>query len=141
MNSTDKYDSEEVIAAMQTAGGSISDAAKVLRCSRTTLHKYINEKPEIREAHHDIKESNLDDAETMLNDFWRGTANGGVSEKVQSDMLKYYLSTQGKNRGFSQKKEFDHAIIGEGVAIKIAREKLKLLSPEELAEKIRELNS
>lgn len=82
---------ETVKTALGMAKGIISVAAANLGISRQALHKRINNNKTLKEALYQAKETNKDFAE------------GKLLNAINADNLgaiKYYLSTQAKDRGY-----------------------------------------
>lgn len=105
-----KFTPEQMIEALEKAGGLVSYAAKMLNCSRPTVYNYIKEFPEVRAAFEDATETNLDTAEAVL-----------LKQIRQENMTAviFYLKTKGKHRGFVERVEIGvqpqllQALIGE----------------------------
>lgn len=87
-----KYTAEQVIAAIQGTGGVISSIAKRLDCSWHTVKKYIARFPTIQEAYDDECQLILDFVESKAIELIK---NG------DGQMIRYWLSTKGRNRGFT----------------------------------------
>ena len=85
----------EVIAQLERSHGNIKHAAGKLSTSRTILHRYINEHPTVAAALADIREGTKDDAELMLYDRMR----------TSDTLLIFYLKTQAKDRGYTERTE------------------------------------
>jgi len=85
----------EVIAQLERSHGNIKHAAGKLNTSRTVLHRYINEHPTVAAALADIREGTKDDAELMLYDRMR----------TSDTLLIFYLKTQAKDRGYTERTE------------------------------------
>ncbi len=93
---TTHYTVEEIIQAVQAAHGILSVAAELLHCSRTTMHKYVNRFPTVREAYLEANEIHLDLAEQKLH------------EKITEGNLAavfFLLKTRGKDRGYIERTE------------------------------------
>ena len=86
---------DEVTAQLERSHGNIKHAAGKLNTSRRVLHKYINEHPTVAAALADIREGTKDDAELMLYDRMR----------TSDTLLIFYLKTQAKDRGYTERTE------------------------------------
>ena len=82
----------EVIDQLQRSHGNIKHAAGKLNTTRTTLHKYINDRPTVAAALSDIREGTKDDAELMLYDRMRNS----------DTLLIFFLKTQAHDRGYRE---------------------------------------
>ncbi len=91
---------QQVIEQLERSHGNIAHAAGKLNTSRTTLHKYINERPTVAAALADIREATKDHAETMLYDRMR----------TSDTLLIFYLKTQARERCYGD----TMALTGEG---------------------------
>jgi hypothetical protein len=92
------YTAEQFIKAIPGSAGIISTIAKRVGCVWHTAKKYIDKMPTVQRAYRDECEAVLDLAETKL----LSAINEG-----DGTMIRYYLSTKGKNRGFSERYEID----------------------------------
>lgn len=111
----EKYTAAEMIDAAEKSGGVIAVAARILKCSRNTVKRYMREYVTVGEAFADANETNLDAAEGSLLQFVRGIVTETDSEgkrtttrvdhRVQMDALKFYLRTKGRTRGYGDRIE------------------------------------
>lgn len=101
------YTQPKTLAAINGSGGVISTIAKRMGCTWYTAQQCIKKWPETEEAYSAEKEQLLDLAETTL---LQAIKNGDISA------AKWYLSTQGKWRGYSERHEITGA---DNSAIKI----------------------
>lgn len=94
-----KFTEQEMIDALTRAGGYVSSAAKLLKCSVQTVYTYIEKFESVRSAKFDIEERTLDSAEIAL-----------ISniQKGETASIIFYLKTKGKNRGYVERQE--HAL-------------------------------
>lgn len=82
--------------AIKEAHGIISVAAENLHIARETLHRRIQRSTKLQTAVHTAREKNIDIAE------------GKLLKQMNADYfpaIKYFLSTQGKTRGYTIKEE------------------------------------
>jgi len=90
------YKVEQFIEAIPGTGGIITAIAKRVGCSWNTARRYIDTHPTVRDAYAAECESVLDLAEAKTIEAIK---NGdGI-------MIRYYLSTKGKNRGYVERQE------------------------------------
>jgi transposase-like protein len=116
LNTREKYEPDVMIEALQRTGGVIAAAARLIGCSRNTVMRYIEQYDEVREVYDQENEVNLDDAESTLIDYVRGTATWDlegrplqkpIDEKTRLDALKFYLRTKGRQRGYGDRQDID----------------------------------
>ncbi len=84
------------IGALRAARGLQTRAARLLRVNRETVRRAILEHEEVRTALQDILEEELDGAEH------------GLLRSIRREdpwAIKFYLSTKGKDRGFTTRQE------------------------------------
>ena len=98
--SSKNYTKTKTLAAIQGSGGIISTISKRLGCTWRTAQKLTQQWPEAQEAYRDEKEQLIDLAETTLLQAIKG---GDMSA------AKWYLSTIGKERGYSERQEITGA--------------------------------
>ena len=94
------YTIEQIIESIKGTGGIIQAIARNLGCQWHTAEKYVNMYEETKEAYRDEKESILDLAESKI----IGSINSGNTQDA-----KWYLATQGKKRGYTEKQEIEHS--------------------------------
>lgn len=90
------FTAEQFITAMPDSGGIVTLIAKRVGCDWHTARKWIDTHPSILQAWQDARESVSDLAESKL-----------IENIKSSDMgaIKYWLSTQGKSRGYVERQE------------------------------------
>lgn len=81
---------------LQAKAGNVSETAKALNVSRTTLYKYINKSPVLQKTLDDAREHLVDMAESAL---LRGIMQGNMTAVI------FALKTQGKDRGYVERQE------------------------------------
>ena len=86
---------------MKESKGLLTLAAKKAGVSYSTVNRYANEFPSVREAVEEAKESMLDYTEGKL---FEQIKNGNIASII------FYLKTQGKKRGYIER----HEHTGEG---------------------------
>lgn len=107
MGKPNQFKAEDFISVITGTGGSISEIARRVGCDWHTAKKYIETMSTIKQAYEAEKESILDRAETKLVE---AVDDGDLSA------IKYLLSTKGKHRGYTERREVTGA---EGEAINI----------------------
>ncbi len=93
-------DKELILAAIKSSGAIMSTIASRLQVDWHTAKKYCNEYEETKQALKDETEKTIDMAESALLESIKG---GDVQA------AKWYLSTKGKSRGYSEKHEIEHS--------------------------------
>jgi hypothetical protein len=96
MTNQQQFTAKQFIDVIPGTGGIISTIAKRAGCEWHTAKKYIDNHPTIHRAWLDEKELVLDVAESSL-----------ITLVKDGDFpaIKYYLSTQGKHRGYTERQE------------------------------------
>lgn len=89
---------QKVIEALAASAGIIAHAAKKLGYERPWLHTRIKKSPKLMEAYDQIKETNLDLAESKL---LQAINNGELIA------IFFYLKCKGKSRGYIERGEVD----------------------------------
>lgn len=91
-----KIKNEDIKEALKKSIGNISNAARILGISRTTIHSRINIVPELKEVYEEYRDQAIDNAESSLQ---RAVLNG------EGWAVCFTLKTIGKNRGYTEKIE------------------------------------
>jgi len=92
------FTAQQFIEAIPGTGGIITAIARKVGCSWHTAKKYIDNYATIQRAYQDECESILDLAEAKVI---------SAIKDGDSQMIRYYLSTKGKRRGYSERHETD----------------------------------
>lgn len=114
--------------ALQRFHGNILQAARALKVERQSLYEFIARNPELNDVRKAAREALLDMAEDRLAYHIEG---GDIRA------ITFYLKTQGKDRGYTERQE----ITGKDGGSILARQEaasLKDLSAEELAKLIQQ---
>jgi hypothetical protein len=90
------YKAEQFIGAIPGTGGIITAVARRVGCDWDTAKKYIEQHPSVAKAYQNECESVLDLAEAKTIELIK---DGDVQ------MIRYYLSTKGKRRGYVERTE------------------------------------
>jgi hypothetical protein len=96
----------KILKAIKDSGGIISNIAEKLRCDWHTANKYANLYEETRLALEAETEAMIDNAENALHNLI--SAGDGF-------MIRYYLSTKGKRRGYVERVEKDITTNGNDI--------------------------
>ena len=104
------YKAQQFIDNIPGSGGIITTIAKRVGCAWHTAAKYISEYPTVQQAYADETEFITDLAETEL---IKAIKDGDLSA------VKFYLTTKGKDRGYSQKSELDVTSGGDKIIFEV----------------------
>jgi hypothetical protein len=91
-----KYSKSDVEAAVRMSRGIWSEAARILKVSPSTMRRYRYKWPHLEDIREEANEDALDHGEAMLQ---RHIDLGSLQA------LTFYLSTRGKERGFTKRTE------------------------------------
>lgn len=89
---------EQVADALRQARGVQAVAARLLGCHRNTVRRYMQEHPQVQEAVGEMRNENLDMAESQL---LTAVSRG------EPWAVKFYLATQGRDRGYGKVATFE----------------------------------
>lgn len=92
----DKFSPNKIIEALKASAGINLRAARMLRCSPSTIANYVDRYPEIAEAKSEIEAEILSIAETVLLKHMKSDERPAL----QLSAAKYYLRTRGRSRGY-----------------------------------------
>ena len=104
MARTNGFTAQQFIDAIPGTGGIVATIAKRVGCVWRTAKKYIDTYPTVQDAYMDECEAVLDLAESVVIE--------AINDR-DMQMVRYYLSTKGKHRGYVDKQEVEHS--GGGV--------------------------
>jgi len=96
MAKKEKLTAGQAALALEAAEGLIFVAADRLACGVSTLYRYIQKYPAVREALDRQRGKRLDTAESML---WKAVLAG------EAWAVCFFLKTQGKQRGYVERQE------------------------------------
>jgi hypothetical protein len=91
---------EQVIKRIKEVNGNLAAVARSMGIARMTLYRYMEAHPTIKAALDDARETMLDNAESVL---YKKVLDGSTQE------LLFFLRTQGKSRGYTEKSEVKHS--------------------------------
>lgn len=87
---------EKLCKAIIEAHGNLTCAAKAIGTSRVTVHRYVNQHPEVKAAVEQARENLGDHAENKLKE---------LIDKGHPAAIMFYLKCQHKGRGWVERKE------------------------------------
>jgi hypothetical protein len=108
-NGNGKFTAEQMIDAIRRAEGNLSDAARILECSRTTVHRYVNKFSTVKQAYEEENDKFIDEAQGQLR---RHVKKGSLPA------IMFLLKTKGKHLGYVERQEVEP--VGE-VKIRVIR--------------------
>jgi hypothetical protein len=94
----ERFSRSDVIDAITQADGIVAGAARLLRCHRDTVQRYIDTYPEVKAAFDAAWETNLDGSEHVLLKALRSS-----DLTIAVPVAKWLLTTRGKERGYVEK--------------------------------------
>jgi len=86
--------------ALRETKGGVYLAARRLSCSPSSIYRYLEKYPDLKELKESFAEVLVDKAEYQLHD---------AVEDGDAWAIKYALSTKGKNRGYTERQEITGA--------------------------------
>ena len=93
-----KFTVAQVVAAIKDSGGFVTEIARRLGCSRSTIYRYKQNHKQIAEAIFEEKEHLLDTAESAL---LKQVNTGNITAII------FYLKTQGYHRQYGDRSKLD----------------------------------
>lgn len=93
-----KFTEEQVVDAVKGSGGFVTEIARRLGCTRSTIYRYKANFEAVAEAIFEEKEHLLDTAESAL---LKQVNSGNITAII------FYLKTQGYGRGFGDRSKLD----------------------------------
>lgn len=121
-NTYKKPDPETLLKAMKATGGNLTETAAMLGCSRTILYKWLGENDDYAVVLNDSRKRVFDKAFSTAQAVAFGipiTENGklvGWQEHPDPQMLRYFMSTLGRDEGFGEEVVVHHKA-GKGIDI------------------------
>jgi AcrR family transcriptional regulator len=87
---------EKIIPLIDEYTGNLSMVARKLGVSRTTLYRFLSDKPTVKQALEEAREKMIDNVESKL-----------YSKALAGDTtaMIFFLKTQGKQRGYIERQE------------------------------------
>lgn len=120
MPGNNQFKAHQFIDAMPGTFGIVTAIARKVGCSWMTAKKYIDSYPTVNQAWRAEREKALDLTETKAIE----AINAG-----DGPMIRYFLSTQGKNRGYTERREITGAD-GKSFSIKLTEVVVELPDDE-----------
>ena len=100
------FTQSQVAGALTAASGLVTSAAKRLGCNPKTLYRYIDRFPALKDVLREARESSIDLAESKLMEAIKA---GNLTAII------FFLKTQGKSRGYTERSEPHLTTDGEPV--------------------------
>lgn len=122
-----KLSNDEIVQLYLKKSCNISATCSALKISRTTWYRWLKGDPELKQLINDSEQALLDNAETML---YKKVTEGDLTAII------FTLKTKGKNRGYTERVEFDDV-----VDTKVLTREEKIARARELEEKARKLKN
>jgi len=91
-----RYTVEQIDHALRATSGNVAYAARELGASRSTIYRFIENRPTLQQVLVDAREELVDIAESALR---REVLNGNITAII------FTLKTQGKARGYVERQE------------------------------------
>ena len=91
-----KFTADEMAQAIISADGILAKAARDLKCTRQTVHNYVNKYATVRQAYEEANDKFIDEAEEQLQ---RHVKRGSLPA------IMFVLKTKGKHRGYVERQE------------------------------------
>lgn len=88
----------DVEARLRELNGNMAAVARTLGVHRSTVKRFIDQRPKLQEVQADLRESMKDNAESVL---YSAVLRG------ESWAVQFYLKAQAKDRGYSDKHEIE----------------------------------
>jgi len=95
-----KPTNKKIIEALNAKAGMVTYAAEALKISPVTLYRWIKRSPELQQSLNNIRNANIDMAESALID---------KIKKGDLTAIIFYLKCQGKSRGYVERQETRHS--------------------------------
>jgi len=113
----EKYTAQQMIDAIQDAKGILAAAARKIGCSRTTVHRYVNNYATVKDAYEEANETNIDFVESKL---MEQVNSGNITAII------FFLKTKAKHRGYVERQE----VVGELAVSTITPDRARELSSQ-----------
>jgi predicted DNA-binding protein (UPF0251 family) len=122
-----KFDKETLLKVIQAKYGNMTHIANAMQVSRTTVWHWVNEDEELKLALKEARESMVDFLESQFYLKVRGIPKIEKNKKTgkeevigwevppDSYLIKFGLSTQGRDRGWTERREVDITTNGESI--------------------------
>ncbi len=102
------FTEEQILEAIKDSYGIISNIAKKLGCGWHAAKSYVEKYESCVQALKAEEETGIDNAENKMYD---------LINSADPQMIRYFLSTKGKRRGYTEKQEIE--MTGSGLPLKI----------------------
>jgi hypothetical protein len=91
---------KKIAEALKQSRGMIAVAARKVGCARKTIYRRLEDSEELQEVLAEARDFTTDVAELKL---------FSAIEAGEGWAVKYYLSTQGKDRGYVERQQMEHS--------------------------------
>ena len=105
---------KQIEHAIRQTAGNLSQAAKALGVSRSTINRRVSLSPALKDVVDDVREELVDIAESALR---REVVDGNITAII------FTLKTQGKSRGYIERQEYAGAANAEPITFVIQETK------------------
>ena len=95
------------IEALKGSNGILMEVSRRLKVTRQAVFLFIQKNPWAKEMTSQERERSIDYAESKLHEHIK---------EGNPKMIKWFLATQGKHRGYTEKQEIEHT--GDGLSYK-----------------------
>ena len=112
MAKKEAHKAQDIIDALKQGDGYVSQAAAILGCHVTTVYNYADRYPSVKREGNNIKEKRHDFVENAM--FKR-------IKEGSDTMMIWYSKTQMQDRGYIEKKQFEHS--GEVIKITVKNDR------------------
>lgn len=92
---------QEVADALTASRGLVGPAARALGCDRSTIYRWRDRSVTVRQA--------MDDARESMTDLAEGALFKQISQG-EAWAVQFYLKTQGRHRGYIDRRELQHSL-------------------------------
>lgn len=123
--------------ALEACNGNLSNASKMLGVSRVSIYKWVKEDQNyfdiILNSRKNLLDKCISTAQLVamgIPDIDKTGRIIGWKEKPDSHMLRYFMSTLGKDEGFGESMEIKHSEIPKQLSSKEAQDFIKQLQNE-----------
>lgn len=90
------YNVSQILPLIEKYKGNIASVARSLGCTRQTIYNHIKKHPTLQQALDDARQTMLDNAESVL---YNKVVTGDTTALI------FFLKTQGKSRGYTERQE------------------------------------
>lgn len=110
MANKDRYSEEQIEDAIRKAGGFISTAAKMLKCTSKTIYNYIDRSEKLKDL--------VDEIRLEYNDIGEAALIANVKDRKTAETI-FFNKTRNKDRGYIEKQQVDITTNDQPIKINI----------------------